>query len=76
MYKTFLLIILFFWSHNASAYFDPATGSILLQGLLAALAGVWMTWRLFMEKIKTFLGMKKPDSEAENDDDKIQNDKS
>jgi hypothetical protein len=32
---------------NAYAYLDPGTGSILLQGLIAAIAGVAVTGRLY-----------------------------
>ena len=41
-------------STDAFAYLDPATGSIILQGILAALAGVMLTARIYWEKIKSF----------------------
>ncbi len=77
MNNIILLIALLSLSHSAFAYFDPATGSILLQGLLAGLAGLWLTWRLFMDKIKRFLGLKKEiASEAEHDKEKTSTNKS
>jgi hypothetical protein len=42
------------FSSQAFAYLDPATGSILLQGLLAAIAGIAVTSRLYWGKIKSF----------------------
>lgn len=42
------------FSAQAFAYLDPATGSILLQGLIAAIAGIAVTSRLYWDKIKSF----------------------
>jgi len=50
---TVLCLVLF--SQDALAYFDPATGSILLQGLLAGLAGAALTIKLFFARIKSGL---------------------
>ena len=36
----------------AFAYLDPGTGSILLQGLIAGLAAIAVTGRLFWARIK------------------------
>jgi hypothetical protein len=38
----------------AHAYLDPTTGSILLQGLLAGLAGVVVVLRLYWARVKAF----------------------
>jgi hypothetical protein len=38
----------------AHAYLDPTTGSILLQGLLAGLAGVVVVARLYWARVKAF----------------------
>jgi len=38
----------------AHAYLDPTTGSILLQGLLAGLAGVVVVGRLYWARVKAF----------------------
>ena len=71
MYKILFLIVLLLLSHSTLAYFDPASGSILLQGLIAGLVGLWLTWRLFMDKIKRFFGFrKKTDSEPDSDPEK------
>ena len=38
----------------AHAYLDPTTGSILLQGLLAGVAGVVVVLRLYWARVKAF----------------------
>jgi hypothetical protein len=38
----------------AYAYLDPTTGSILLQGLLAGIAGVVVVARLYWARLKAF----------------------
>ena len=43
---------------NAHAYLDPGTGSILLQGLLAAIAGSLVAVKLYWAKIKSFFSSK------------------
>jgi hypothetical protein len=42
------------WSNPAQAYLDPTTGSILLQGLLAGIAGLTVVLRLYWSRVKTF----------------------
>lgn len=51
------------FSGDANAYLDPGTGSILLQGLIAAIVGVSVTARLYWSRIKGMLGMSKKESE-------------
>jgi hypothetical protein len=43
---------LLFWISPAYAYLDPATGSILLQGLLAGVAGLIVVLRLYWQRMK------------------------
>lgn len=43
------------WAAPARAYLDPTTGSILLQGLLAGIAGVVVVVRLYWARLKAFL---------------------
>ena len=38
------------------AYIDPGTGSFLVQALIAAVAGVAVTLRMYWSKIKGFFG--------------------
>ncbi len=42
----------------AYAYLDPGTGSILLQGLIAAVAGGLVAIRVYWAKIRSLLGLK------------------
>jgi hypothetical protein len=42
------------WAPHAHAYLDPATGSILLQGLLAGVAGLMVVLRLHWARVKSF----------------------
>ena len=65
-----LLLIATWWflmaTRPAAAYLDPGTGGMLLQLLLAGLAGlaIWlkMNWRRFTQK----LGLRKTDAEADD----------
>ena len=58
--KTLILILtyLFCSMSNANAYLDPGTGSIILQAILAFIAGAaataslwWMNFKIFIKKI-------------------------
>ena len=42
------------WTAPAYAYLDPATGSILLQGLLAGVAGLVVVLRLYWGRLTAF----------------------
>lgn len=48
----------------ALAYIDPGTGSFLVQAIVAAVAGIAVTTRMYWQRIKRFLGMA-----ADDDDD-------
>jgi hypothetical protein len=39
---------------SAAAYLDPGTGSILLQSILALVAGAAVTLKLYWGKLKSF----------------------
>ncbi len=39
---------------SAFAYIDPGTGSMILQGVLAAMAGAAVTARLYWDRIRSF----------------------
>ena len=61
-------------------YFDPGLGAMIIQTIIAAVAGVILFSKNLMHKIKLFLGIAKPqkddifddinieDSEIENND--------
>lgn len=48
----------------ANAYIDPGTGSALIQGLIAAVAAVGVTLKLYWHRIIGFLGLKKNDKDS------------
>ena len=47
----------------AHAYIDPGAGSMLLQLLLGGVAGAFVFFRLFKQKIYRLLGLGKDDQE-------------
>ncbi len=58
-----------FYSASSHAYLDPGTGSIILQGVIAAVAGAVVTLRLYWYRIKSFFSKspKKPEQNASAD---------
>jgi len=60
-----LFLVLLSFPGIAHAYIDPGTGSLLLQGLIAALASVLIFWRnLRMSIIGFFRGKKREEAPA------------
>ena len=49
----------FIFFSPAYAYLDPSSISIVLQSILAAIAGVGATYRLWIFKVKNFFRKKK-----------------
>jgi hypothetical protein len=43
------------WALPVEAYLDPATGSMILQGLLAGIAGAFVVLRLYWKRFKAFV---------------------
>ena len=67
--KTIIFVIIFncvFWT-NAYAYIDPGSGSIILQAIIAALAGAGTAISIYWKKVKLFFSkiFKKKDNEKE-----------
>ena len=65
-------IYLFLTVSSAHAYLDPGTGSIILQGLIAALAAGAVFVKIYWYKLLTLLGIKK---KGDFDDKKNKNNK-
>lgn len=67
------------WALPAYAYLDPATGSIILQGILAGIAGLMVVLRMYWARLKAFmrrlLGRKEPATGAEVIDPLISQDR-
>ena len=50
-----ILTLLFssgFFIHDAFAYLDPGTGSIVIQALIGALVGIGITLKIYWYKLK------------------------
>jgi len=45
-------LIVIFVPASANAYIDPGTGSILIQGLIAAIAAIGVTLKLYWHRFK------------------------
>ena len=52
-------IYLFLTVSSAHAYLDPGTGSIILQGLISAIAAVAVFIKIYWYKLLKLLGIKK-----------------
>jgi hypothetical protein len=52
-------------SSDAYAYLDPGTGSLLLQGLLAAIAAAAAAAGLYWNRILLFFGIRKRNDQIE-----------
>jgi hypothetical protein len=49
----------------AYAYLDPGTGSMILQGLLAAGVGAMVAGRLYWQRIKSYFSRKRTSEDGE-----------
>lgn len=54
--KLLVPLMLLAASTNAHAYIDPGTGSLLIQGAIAAVATIVTTVSLYYHKIMVFFG--------------------
>jgi len=61
MKQHFLLFLLLGFPGIAHAYIDPGTGSLLLQGIIAAFVSVLVFWRNLRMSILNFFRDKKQD---------------
>ncbi len=53
------------YSTSVYAYLDPGTGSIILQGAIAAIAGAAFTLKLYWNRIKAFFFKSKSSKKPE-----------
>jgi len=57
--KSLLLVYFFGIISNAHAYLDPGTGSIIIQGIIAAVLSITIAVKTYWFKIKFFFQRKK-----------------
>jgi hypothetical protein len=70
MYRLLLApFLLLTFSHQAAAYLDPGTGSMILQGIIAGIAVVGLTIKTYWYKIRGFFGKGSSVSLLEDDDE-------
>ena len=50
---------------HAYAYLDPGLGSIILQGIIAAIAATSLTIKIYWQKIKAFFKKRKKNKDFE-----------
>jgi len=60
----------FIFSSPAHAYLDPGTFSIILQSILAAVAGIAATYKLWVYKFKNLLNKIKSKYKTKNNNPK------
>ena len=61
-YAVLVVSVLVALSRPAHAYLDPGTGSIILQGILGAVAGVLVFGRTYLHRLKVWLGLSRRSS--------------
>jgi len=56
--KGLLLVYFFVITSNVHAYLDPGTGSIIIQGIIAAVLSITIAVKTYWFKIKAFFSKK------------------
>ena len=62
------LLILATFSHQAAAYLDPGTGSMILQGIIAGIAVAGFTLKNYWYRIRAYFGKETPTSLLDEED--------
>ena len=65
-----VIFLLFLFSNKAQAYIDPGTGGILLQFIIAIIAGIASFWFIVKNKIISFFKKKNQKKREEDQDNK------
>lgn len=60
-------VVLAALSSPAYAYIDPGSGSMILQGILAAVAAIAVTAKLWWHRLLVLLRIRKPSSVSSSD---------
>lgn len=64
---SFVLLFLVLTTRPAHAYLDPASGSMILQVIVAAVAAVLITIKAFWHKIRGMFGTSRPEEPTDAD---------
>lgn len=56
--STFALTVFALLTSPAQAYLDPGTGSMILQGIIGAIAGALVVLRIYWARLKQFFSPK------------------
>lgn len=65
--KVISVFIIAAWVAPAHAYLDPGTGSLIIQGIIGAIAAAGVTIRLYWYKIKGWISGNTTEESTEND---------
>jgi hypothetical protein len=76
MYRLVLIALILSFSTSASAYLDPGTGSMILQGLIAGIAVAGFTIKTYWYKLRSMFRKNQPSSLLEEEDNLSNNDES
>lgn len=68
--KFLYLLLAVFWPGVALAYIDPGTGSILIQGIIAAIAAIGVTLKLYWHRFIRFFRRRPEEQEDSSNPDK------
>ena len=64
---TTVICIISLTAQHAFAYLDPASGSMILQGILAGIAAVGVSTGVFWRRIKSFFSRRKESGDRTDD---------
>jgi len=67
-FKISVLLLLSFSSVPAYAYIDPGTGSLIIQGLIGAIAAAGVVLKLYWYKLKAFFSRESVDTDDPTSD--------
>lgn len=68
LFLSFSTLTMFGVIGESAAYLDPGTGSIILQGLIAAIAGAATVGTLYWHKVKAFFSSSSKNDQETDDD--------
>lgn len=69
LHITLALLFLLLLTQPAYAYIDPASGSMALQLLVAAVAGALVTLKIYWQKVRSLFGAGKSVAKEESEEE-------